>query len=526
MHIHLVSPRNPQSFWTFDRILPTLGKDCVFPNLALPTLAGLTPAHHRVTLCDENVEPVDFDVDADLVGITGYTIHKKRVFELIEGFRSRGKLVAVGGPYATLCSEELEGVPDILFIGEAEETWSQFLDDYATGSWQKVYRAPRYPDLSVTPVPRFELLRMERYRSMQMQFSRGCPFNCEFCDIIVMLGRKPRTKSVECAMAEVERLYELDVSNVFIVDDNFIGDRGRAKAFLRALGDWQRERRHPISFTTEVSLNLARDEELLELLREANFNMLFIGIESPRHSSLTEVGKTQNTQEDMLWAVHKIQSYGFEVDAGMIVGFDADDTDVFEEHFRFIQAARIPVSMTGLLQAIPKTPLYERVARAGRLLAESTGDQFVFSNIVPEGMTRLELYEGYRRLLERLYEYGNYRERAMAWILGRGKTIKSGLRVSRAELKLVVRVMRDCVLRGSPRRRLLTLSMLVETALRKPARLRDAISLALIHKALYEYVEDLSSSLDRLIEMLRESPDSPALLPDSVQSGTARRSVA
>ncbi|MBW1686121.1 MAG: B12-binding domain-containing radical SAM protein [Deltaproteobacteria bacterium] len=517
MRIHLVSPRNPESFWTMNRILRTLGKRCVFPNLALPTLAGLTPERHEVTFCDENVEEVDFDVEADLVGITGYMVHRQRMFELIDGFRARGKLVAVGGPCATLCPEEFEGKVDILFVGEAEETWEPFLADFESGSWEKVYRTEKLPDLRKTPVPRYELLRMDRYRTMPMQFSRGCPFECEFCDIIVMYGRKPRTKSVACAMAEVERLHELGVTNAFLVDDNFIGNRARAKEFLRELAAWQVAHRYPLRFMTEVSLNLSRDDELLELLRAAHFQMLFIGIESPRHSSLAEAGKSQNARDDMLQAVHKIQSYGFEVDAGMIVGFDSDDPDVFEEQFRFIQEARIPISMTGLLNAnaMPKTPLHERISRAGRLLAETTGDQFVFSNIIPAGMTRLELYEGYRRLLRRLYAYGNYRKRAMALILGRGKLAFSDSQMRRGELTIVWRFLRDCVLRASPRRQLLTLSMLLETAIRKPARLRDAISLALMHKHFYEYVEDLTAALDRMIEGLREAPDSVGLLPSA-----------
>jgi radical SAM superfamily enzyme YgiQ (UPF0313 family) len=525
MRIYLVSPRNPESFWTMDRILPTLGKRCVFPNLALPTLAGLTDASHQVTLCDENVENVDFDTDADLVGITGYIVHRRRIFELIEEFRRRGKRVAVGGPYATLCPEDFESRVDFLFIGEAEETWPRFLRDCAAGSPDKVYRASRMPDLDDTPVPRFDLLRIERYRTMAMQFARGCPFNCEFCDIIVMYGRKPRTKSVACAMAEVEELHRLGTQNVFLVDDNFIGNRARAKEFLRELAAWQAARRYPLSFITEASLNLARDEELLELLRAANFVMLFIGIESPRRSSLDEAGKTQNTRDDMLASIHKIQAYGFEVDAGMIVGFDADDPSVFDEHLRFIQQARIPISMTGLLNALPKTPLHGRLARAGRLLAESTGDQFVFTNIVPAGMSRLELYEGYRRLLERLYEFGNYRRRAMGLILRRGRSIRGGLRVRRHELWIFLRFLRDCVLRGGASRRWLSISMLIETALRRPTRLPEAVSFALMHKHLHEYVRALSASLSEMAESLRNHPEGAELVPQPgpIERGGATR---
>ncbi len=507
MRIHLVSPRNPESFWTFDGILPTLGKRCVFPNLALPTLAGLTPDSYEITLCDENVEEVDFDVEADVVGITGFIVHKTRIFELIEAFRRRGKLVAVGGPYATLCPEDFRGKVDVLFLGEAEETWPRFLADLEAGSWQSEYKAERLPDISHAPLPRFDLLRIERYRTMTMQFARGCPFNCEFCDIIVMYGRKPRAKCVDVAMAEIESLHRLGVRNVFVVDDNFIGNRKIAKGFLRELVAWQESHGYPIELFTEVSLDLAADEELMELLRAAHFTKLFIGIESPRVDSLNEARKTQNTRDDMLASVHRIQQYGLGVDAGMIVGFDADDVTVFDEHYRFIQSARIPISMTGLLNALPKTPLHKRLAAAGRLLAESTGDQFVFTNIVPKRMTRLQLYEGYRRLLGRLYEYGSFRRRTIAHILARGKTVRTGIRLERGELRLVGRFLRDCLLRASPRRGWLTLSLLLEVGLRKPSRLRDAVSYAIMHKHFYEYVEDLSASLERMCTALREAPE-------------------
>ncbi len=196
MKVYLIAPKNPASFWTFDRVLPSLGKRCVFPNLALPTVAGLTPPGHEVVLCDENVEPVDFDTDADVVGITGFVVHKRRMFELAEAFRRRGKLVVAGGPFATLCPEELRGKVDVLVVGEAEYTWPQFVRDYDAGAWRAEYRQEEKPSMLDSPLPRFELLKAARYRSMAIQFARGCPYNCEFCDIIVMYGRPPRTKSV------------------------------------------------------------------------------------------------------------------------------------------------------------------------------------------------------------------------------------------------------------------------------------------------------------------------------------------
>jgi radical SAM superfamily enzyme YgiQ (UPF0313 family) len=516
MKICVIAPRNPESFWTFDRILPSLNKRCVFPNLSLPTVAGLTPPEHEVVLCDENVEAIDFDTDADIVGVTGYVVHKKRIFEILGEFKRRGKFVVVGGPFATLCPEELQGRADVIFVGEAEYTWQRFLRDYETGRWETEYRQDEKPSMHDSPAPRFDLLKVDRYRTMTIQFARGCPFNCEFCDIIVMYGRRPRTKSVPQVLAEVAAVHRLGIPNIFVVDDNFIGNKKEAKELLKALAEWQAAHRYPIEFMTEVSLNVAQDDELLGLMKEAHFTTIFVGIESPRTASLEETGKTQNTRGDILTSVHRIQAAGIEVMAGMIVGFDSDDPSIFEEQFRFIQDARIPISMTGMLNAVPKTPLYERLRKAGRLIAESVGDQFVFTNIIPSGMSRVELYEGYRQLLRRLYGYRNYRRRAMGLILNRGVHLHSKLVASRDDLAVFSRVLWSCILRTSPRRAWLSLSMIIETALRRPRAVREAVTLALMHKHLYEYVRDTSRQLDALIRELKTDPGT-GLLPSAAR---------
>jgi len=510
MKIHLVTPRNPPSFWTYDEILPTLGKRCIFPNLSMPTVAGLTPRHHDVTICDENVEEIDFDVEADIVGVTGYIVHRARMLEIIEEFRRRGRFVVVGGPYASLCPEELRGRCDVLFVDEAEETWPRFLRDFEAGAWQAEYRCEEKPDLSQAPMPRFDLLRVDRYHALTIQFARGCPFNCEFCDIIVMYGRRPRAKTPEQVMAEISECHRLGAGQVFLVDDNFIGNRKQAKALLREIAAWGAERGHPLSFNTEVSLNVAQDEELLELLRAAHFTTVFIGIESPRRESLQETRKTQNTRGDLVESVRKVQSYGIQVQAGMIVGFDHDDIHIFEEQLRFIQDARIPVSMTGMLQALPKTPLHERVQREGRLLADSTGDQFVFSNIRPLAMSRLELYRGYRRLLEQLYDYGHYRARALGFVLHRGEQVRggSGVSVSGHEGRLFLRILRETVLRGGVRRAWFTLALLAETLVRRPSAFKEAVSFAIVHKAFHDYMRRLCAHLDFAIaEIERGAPE-------------------
>jgi radical SAM superfamily enzyme YgiQ (UPF0313 family) len=249
---------------------------------------------------------------------------------------------------------------------------------------------------------------------------------------------------------------------------------------------------------TEVSLNISQDDELLALMRQANFTTIFIGIESPRVSSLEETKKNQNLRGNLLESVHKIQAAGLEVMAGMIVGFDHDDPAIFEEQFRFIQDARIPVSMTGLLNALPKTPLYKRLREAGRLVAESVGDQFVFTNIVPKGMSTAELNEGYKRLLQRLYSHRNYRRRVMQLILNKGTQIERKLVSSRQDLAIFARVLWTCLLGASPRRAWLTASLLGETLVRRPRAFREAVTLALIHKHLYEYMRETCRRLDEV----------------------------
>jgi radical SAM superfamily enzyme YgiQ (UPF0313 family) len=515
MKICLIAPKNPESFWTFDRILPSLKKKCVFPNLSLPTVAGITPPEHEVVLCDENVEPVDLDTDADIVGLTGYVIHKQRLFELAAAFKRRGKFVVAGGPFASLCPEELRGKVDVIFVDEAEYTWPQFLADYAQGHWQAEYRQVEKPSMHDSPLPRFDLLKIDRYRTMTIQFARGCPFNCEFCDIIVMYGRRPRTKTVDQVMAEVQAIHDLGLRNVFVVDDNFIGNKKEAKELLRALADWQRARTYPLEFMTEVTLNIAQDDELLALMRQANFTTIFVGIESPRAASLQETHKTQNLRAGILDSVHRIQRAGMEVMAGMIVGFDHDDPSIFDEQFRFIQEARIPVSMTGMLNAVPKTPLYQRLKQAGRLIAESVGDQFVFTNIIPSGMSRRQLYEGYKTLLQRLYSYRNYRRRTMQLILNKGAQIQTRLVAGAQDLRIFRGVLWHCMLRTSPRRAWFTLSLMIETALRRPRAFRDAVTFALIHKHLYEYMRDTCKRLDQLVREIEQLPDDLRMLPEA-----------
>src|SRR5262245_22561752 len=222
----------------------------------MPTLAGLTPREHDVVLCDENVEEIDFDIEADIVGVTGYIVHRERMLAIVEEFRRRGRFVAVGGPYASLCPDELRGHCDALFVGEAEETWPRFLRDFALGRPEAEYHEGEKPDLTKAPPPRFDLLKMDRYEAVTLQTGRGCPFRCEFCDIIVVYGRRPRIKTVEQVLAEIEECHRLGVRQIFICDDNFIGNKNATKELLRRMAQWGKERAYPIAFSTEASINL------------------------------------------------------------------------------------------------------------------------------------------------------------------------------------------------------------------------------------------------------------------------------
>jgi radical SAM superfamily enzyme YgiQ (UPF0313 family) len=408
--ICLINPRFATSFWGLNHGLPLLDKKCNMPVLALPTIAGLTPPEHEVTIIDENVQDLDLDAldDFDIVGVTGMTVQRDRMIEILQGLKERGHFTVVGGPWVTVAEgwEAFEGLIDVMFIGEAEETWPKFLED-----WQRGAHAPRYEqaektDMTTIPMPRYDLVPFREYAMGCVQTSRGCPFQCEFCDIIVIFGRRPRTKTPEQVVAEVDYQYRQGARMIFLVDDNFIGNKKVAKVILRALIDWQRKNGYPVVFGTEASLNLAEDDELLELMAEASMNTVFVGIESPDEDALRETKKIQNVKAGftMVDRVHTIQNAGIEVYAGMIVGFDSDDLGVFDRQYEFLTAARIPTVMAGMLSAIPSTPLYDRLLAEGRLDNAAADDPNIATNVVPLQMTVEQMRDGWVELMDRLYD--------------------------------------------------------------------------------------------------------------------------
>jgi radical SAM superfamily enzyme YgiQ (UPF0313 family) len=408
MRLLLINPKYPESFWSFQwavsEILP--GKRAVNPPLGLATLAALCPPHWEVRIVDENVEPLPLEPEAELIGIAGMGVQFPRQRELLEYYRSRGHFVVAGGSYASLCPQAYESLADSVICGEAELIWPRFCAEFEAGCAQALYRETGTIDLRTSPAPRFDLMKLSLYTTATMQFSRGCPYMCEFCDIIVMFGRKPRQKSLEQIGRELDLLRAQGVRKIFFVDDNLIGNVKVAKSLLQFLIEYQQRHGYSFSFGTEASLNLAQDEELMELFRAANFRWAFIGIESPDEASLRETRKIQNVREDPLTAVKRIHAHGIEVLAGFIVGFDNDTVATFDRQYEFILRSGIQTAMIGLLNAMPRTPLYERLRAAGRLREEDSGgdNTKLDTNVIPLGMSREELLSGYGRLHERLLD--------------------------------------------------------------------------------------------------------------------------
>ncbi len=414
MKILLINPKFPPSYWGQEYSEPITGYDYVFPPLGLATIAALSAPHH-VEIMDENVETVDFEYakQFDIVGLTGYMVQSTREFEICDTLRKNGGFVVIGGPNAYLIEEDAREHCDVLIKGEAELIWPQFLKDFESGSWEKKYTEDEKIDMTHSPIPRYDLFKTDRYVAGIIQTTRGCPFTCDFCDIIVMYGRKVREKPVEQVIEEVDRYFKLGKISIFFGDDNFIGNKRYAKKLLKELIIYNNSRGNIMSFYTQVTVNLALDDELLNLMYKCRFQKVFIGIESPRKSSLAEANKGQNVRSNLLEDIKKIQSYNIFVMAGMIVGFDNDDSDIFQEQVDFLQAAGISYAMVGTLQAIPHTPLYKRLLGENRLLDQGGGDNCSATNIIPKLMTIEQMMEGYGWLTEQLYTLEQFKTRML-----------------------------------------------------------------------------------------------------------------
>jgi radical SAM superfamily enzyme YgiQ (UPF0313 family) len=411
-NIVLINPRFEASYWGLEYGMPLFGKRATMPVASLPLLAALAPGH-TVTLIDENVEAIDWQrvAQADIVGVTGMSVQRQRMKEILVELKERGKFTVVGGPWVTVQEDYFGELADVIFVGEAEQTWPQFLEQWQRGSHHARYEQAAKTDVTTIPTPRFDLLKMQHYLSGSLQFSRGCPFQCEFCDIIVTFGRKPRIKTSKQILTELEALRAQGMRQVFIVDDNLIGNKKAIKEVLRDVIAYQTERGYPFTFFTEASLDLAEDNELMELMIDANIRSVFIGIETPNEKSLKETKKYQNVRPagTIVERVHRIQQAGLDVMCGMIVGFDNDDASIFDAQRQFIKETRIVNALVGMLCAIPKTPLHARLASEGRL---DPADVSAYgTNVIPLRMTREELRDGYVSVMRDLHDASAYFDR-------------------------------------------------------------------------------------------------------------------
>ncbi|MBI2329145.1 MAG: B12-binding domain-containing radical SAM protein [Chloroflexi bacterium] len=414
MKILFVYPQYPDTFWSFKHALKFISKKASFPPLGLLTVAAMLPAEWEKKLVDTNITALsDEDIRwADYVFISAMVVQRNSVKEIISRCKQLGARIVAGGPLFTTGYAEFNGV-DHFVLGEAEVTLPLFLEDLDKGCAKPIYISNERPSISGTPVPLWSLIKMKHYSSMNIQYSRGCPFDCEFCDIVTLNGHRPRTKDKDQIVNELEALYRHGWrGGVFVIDDNIIGDKRKLKAeTLPAIIKWMEERRYPFAFSTEISINLADDEELMGLMAQAGFNQVFVGIETPNEESLAECNKRQNQGRDLVASVKRIQNYGLEVQGGFIVGFDNDPISIFRSQINFIQKSGIVTAMVGLLNAPPGTRLYQRLKKENRLSKSFSGDNTDFSiNFIPK-MNYETLINGYQQILNTIYAPKQYYER-------------------------------------------------------------------------------------------------------------------
>jgi len=414
MKIVLVYPSFPDTFWSFKYALKFISKKATYPPLGLLTVAAMLPGDWEKKLVDMNVTTLkDKDLErADFVFIGAMAIQKASAKEVISKCKKMNIKIVAGGPLFTTGYEEFEDV-DYLVLNEAEITLPLFLKDLRNGRAEHIYTSRGFPDIEKTPIPLWELVKMKKYASMSLQYSRGCPFNCDFCDITNLLGHKVRTKSRDQILAELESLYTQGWrGGVFFVDDNFIGNRRKLKSeILPAVIEWMKTKRYPFSFNTQASIDLSDDEELMRLMVKAGFNSVFVGIETPNEESLAECNKVQNKNRDLLACVKKIQKSGLQVSGGFIVGFDSDPPSIFKRQIEFIQKSGIITAMVGLLNAPRGTKLYQRLLKENRLLKDPSGDNTDFSINFKPKMNYETLINGYKKIVQEIYSPKVYYER-------------------------------------------------------------------------------------------------------------------
>src|SRR3989339_600374 len=487
----LVYPKCPPSFWEYEGALPFVGKEAAFPPLGLPTIASMLPKEWEIELVDINIEPLTEEHIkwADVVFVSAMLIQLQSANEVIKRCKDFGKTVVGGGPAFTTAREKFPGVDHVL-RGEAENVLPSLLSDLEAGNALPSYTCQKFPDLCETPLPAWHLIKMDKYATMSIQFSRGCPFKCEFCDIRKIFGEKVRTKTPTQMMAELQAIYELGWrGSVFIVDDNFIGNKMAAKKFLRVLIAWQKQHGHPFKFFSQVSINIAEDEELMRLMSESNFHQVFVGIETPNLKALQDCGKYQNLKRKLADSVEIIQRHGMKVMAGFIVGFDSDTLAAFKAMADFIELTGIVVAMVGPLIALPETDLYMRLDGEGRIDNgyKKWDNTFNDTNIVPK-MGKENLLKGYKLLIEELYSPKNYYGRIYTEFQVYHRTVKG--KISGRDIKAFLGSLWKIGFLS--KQRWLYWKLLVKTALFKPGLFSEAVVHAILGEHFIGFAERIT----------------------------------
>jgi radical SAM superfamily enzyme YgiQ (UPF0313 family) len=480
MNVLLISPQTPDTFWSFKHVLRFVAKKSTFPPLGLLTVAALLPREWSLQVVDLNVTRLtDADLRAaDVVMISAMLVHEASVREVARRCAALHKRVIAGGPLFTTGHESFPEIQHFV-LGEAEELIPQLVADLQTDRVQKVYQTTTRPSMALSPVPRWDLIDLQNYVTMAVQFSRGCPFDCEFCDIIVMNGRTPRTKSPAQVIAELEVLRAQGWTEmVFLVDDNFIGNKVRTRELLREMIAWRERTKPEMGFLTEASINLADDAELRALMVAAGFRKVFVGIETPDAAALAECHKVQNQGRDLVAAVQTLQRDGLQVMGGFIVGFDSDREDIFQRQFDFIQRSGVVTAMVGLLNALPKTRLYQRLQREGRLETKSSGNNTDATLNFRPKLDRAFLESGYRDLMKQLYEPRAYYQRIRTFLKNHRPAGRPHLRLSWPDFCAFLKSF--WLLGIWYRGRVAYWQFFWSTLLQRPAQFREAIELAIL----------------------------------------------
>ncbi len=481
MNILLLYPEFPDTFWSFKYALKFVSKKAQYPPLGLLTVAAMLPQNWNKVLVDMNVERLrDSHIAwADYVFVSAMSVQSDSVNSVISTCKKAGVKTVAGGPLFTAYPEKFDDI-DYLVLGEAEVTLPSFLEDLENNAAKHVYKSDERPELCRSPKPLWELIDIKKYSSMNVQYSRGCPFNCEFCEIVVLYGNKPRLKGTAQILRELDSLYDTGWrSSVFFVDDNFIGNKERLKnEVLPALIEWSKQKDHPFTFYTEASINLADDDELMRLMVEAGFDMVFIGIETPNEDSLTECNKNQNKNRDLLESVDKMQRRGLQVQGGFIIGFDNDPENIFDMMIRFIQQSGIVVAMVGLLNAPPGTRLFDRLKSENRILSDASGNNTDYSLNFEPVMPPDKLIAGYREVVDTVYSPENYYARVTRY-LNKVKDTggKAAVKLTRESLAAFFKAMFKIGIAGKERR--FYWKLLLRTIFTCPSQLSKAVTFAI-----------------------------------------------